>query len=122
MKYILGLLAEQGITLAALLFGCLGAALGVGFTESLTRRQSALAFIAGCVCAAVIPQAAGAYYDMHPYLKNALAFVNGILGMWIVMLVIKAGQTAASNPMVFFDWAFRRGAPPPAAPDREEKK
>jgi uncharacterized membrane protein len=114
---------EQGVTVATLMFGFVGAAIGVGATENYTRRQQVVAMLAGIFCAAVMPQAIAQYWGMHVYIKNALAFVSGILGLLMVMALIQLGRAMVKNPMFFFDWAFRRGPPPPPTdPSEGEKK
>ena len=72
--------------------------------------------MAGVTCAAVMPQAVAQYWGMHPYIKNALAFIFGILGLLMVMVCIQVGRSAVKNPMFFLDWLLRRGPPPPPAP------
>lgn len=102
------LLHEGGITLFMLVFGVMGAILGVAYSPQLTGRQMVIAVIAGLACAMIFPQIAAAVGEQLAWkfltvapVKNGLAFLFGIGGMVIVPGLLNAWTEFWRDPAAF---------------------
>jgi hypothetical protein len=106
-------LTFEGINLLWLIFGLIGAALGISYMPPMTKGRMAAAIFAGLACAALFPQLAAHYYQtwfttpIPPAINNTFAFVFGVLGMFIVPGIIVIGEKFQANPWWVID--FLRG-------------
>jgi len=96
---------EGGITLFMLVFGVLGAMLGVAYSPQLSGRQMVAALLAGLACAMIFPQLLGAVGEEFGWklltlapVKNGMAFLFGIGGMVIVPGLIAAWHDFWRDP------------------------
>ena len=99
-------LSWGGVTILSLIFGFIGAALGVSYTQQMTKKEAVAALGAGLACAALLPQLAASLIGMAfaPSVSNGLAFVCGILGMFIVPGLLTIGKKFRENPWWVIDW------------------
>lgn len=115
-------LADHGITLLTMIFGFVGAALGISYMPPMSKKQMVVALLAGLACAAMIPQAADWVWvrylatPMPGVFNNIVAFCSGLFGMFIVPGLLVIGTTFKSNPWVLVDWWRGRGGPPAPPP------
>lgn len=108
MEKIQVLLQEGGITLFMMVFGVMGAILGVAYSPQLTGRQMFAALVAGLACAVIFPQVLAAageqvgwkFFALAP-VRNGLAFLFGIGGMVIVPGLIAAWHDFWRDPGAF---------------------
>ena len=103
-------LASSGIELLWLIFGFVGAVLGVSYMPPMSHWQKFSALLSGLACAALGPQLAAPWYQgfvttpMLPAVNNAFAFILGILGMFIVPGILVIGKKFQENPFWIIDW------------------
>jgi hypothetical protein len=114
----------EGIQLIWVVFGLVGAALGIASMPKMSNRQLWVALVAGVVCASLGP---GLLVELLSWWRerpavplptavgNGLAFFLGIGGMFIVPGAIRFWQVVQDNPLGFWDWVRGRG-PAPVAP------
>ena len=97
--------AVSGVKVVALVFGFIGAALGITYTPEMTRRTAFAAMIAGVVCGGLGPEAVQALFTapLPMTVKNLIALVFGIGGMFIVPGFIAIWQGFAKDPWGFID-------------------
>lgn len=95
----------SGVKVVALVFGFIGAALGITYTPEMTRRTAFAAMIAGIVCGGLGPELVQAVFasPMPMIIKNVIALVCGIGGMFIVPGFIAIWQGFAKDPWSFID-------------------
>lgn len=102
-------LTFEGINLLWLIFGLIGAALGISYMPPMTKARMAAALVAGIACAALFPQLAAALYQtwfttpIPPAINNTFAFLFGILGMFIIPGIIVIGEKFMENPWWVID-------------------
>lgn len=97
---ILAYLDAAGVKIFTLVFGVIGAALGIAYTTPpMSRREMAAALLAGLACAAIGPQILLHYMALPSWGTNAAAFVLGIGGMFIVPGILKAWRAFAADPL-----------------------
>lgn len=104
-----------GISLLTLLFGFVGACLGISYMPPMTKREQIFALLSGLACSALGPALLGWWLDraIPVPVSSGIGFLLGILGMFIIPGVIIFGQSFRSNPFFVIDWLRGRGAPPP---------
>lgn len=102
----------QGIKIASLVFGLVGAALGISYTPEMTKRQMAAAVLAGITCAGLCPQIVEQWYHLSPIANNLLAFVFGIGGMFIIPGLLTLWRGFSQDPWAWLD-RLRGNSPPP---------
>lgn len=96
--------AISGVKVVALVFGFIGAALGISYTPEMTKRTAFAAMIAGIVCGGLGPEVASAMWGTMPaVMKNVIALVCGIGGMFIVPGFIAIWKGFAADPWGFID-------------------
>lgn len=97
--------AVSGVKVVALVFGFIGAALGVVYTPEMTRRSAFAAMIAGIVCGGLGPEGVQALFaaPLPMVVKNVIAMAFGIGGMFIVPGFIAIWQGFAKDPWGFVD-------------------
>lgn len=108
-----------GISLLTLIFGFIGACLGISYMPPMSRKEQLFALLAGLSCSALAPALLGWWLarDVPVPVASAIGFVFGILGMFLVPGVIIFGQSFRSNPFFVIDWLRGRGGPPPKEGD-----
>ena len=97
--------AASGVKVVALVFGFIGAALGIVYTPEMTRRTAFAALIAGIVCGGLGPELLQSFIvaPLPTIIKNVVALVCGIGGMFIVPGVLSISQGFAKDPWGFID-------------------
>lgn len=111
-------LGEAGIKLAWLVFGAVGALLGISYTPAMTSRQMIAALLAGISCASLAPQGVLAVWpSLPPFAQGAIAFAFGIGGMYIVPGLLALWRAFAENPWSAID-RMRGNRPQPVPPSR----
>lgn len=103
MDDILRALADAGVSAATLVFGAVGAALGIAYTPAMTRREMLAALLAGLACSAILPQLIAQWIHLNPVANNALSFLFGIGGMFIVPGLLAAWAGFRTDPWAFID-------------------
>lgn len=108
-----------GISLLTLLFGFIGACLGISYMPPMSRKEQLFALLAGLACSALGPALLGWWLtrELPVPVASAIGFILGILGMFIVPGVIVFGQSFKKNPFFVIDWLRGRGAAPPREGD-----
>lgn len=100
-------LAGSGITIFTIVFGTLGAALGIAYSPKMEPRQMWAALFSGLACASLIPQICAHYWPMPEVVKNGLAFFFGVVGLFIVPGFLVVGQRFKENPFWLIEWLLR---------------
>lgn len=95
----------SGVKVVALVFGCIGALLGISYSPPMTKQTAFAAIIAGIVCGGLGPQLlAWAFgWKLPTVADNALAFICGVGGMFIIPGIITAWRGFAADPWGFVD-------------------
>ena len=93
----------EGFSVVSMVLGLIGAALGVSYSPPLTRREVFAALLAGVACAALVPQALQAMWQLPPVVNNVAAFFVGIGGMFIVPGIIAIWRSFAADPWSVID-------------------
>ena len=90
-----------GVKPVALVFGFIGAALGVRYSPPMTKGDAITALVAGVVCAGFGPPLLTAWFTWHMPLivDNAIAFVCGICGMFVVPGILNVGRAFVADPV-----------------------
>lgn len=90
-----------GVKLVALVFGFIGAALGVRYSPPMTKADALTALVAGVVCAGFGPPLLTTWLGWHMPLivDNAIAFVCGIVGMFVVPGILNIGRAFVADPL-----------------------
>lgn len=96
-------LSWQGFELLTAVLGFIGAALGISYSPPMTKKEMFAALLAGVVCAVLGPQLAMQIYTLPPIVNNALAFIFGIGGMFIVPGLLAIWRGFASDPWAWLD-------------------
>jgi hypothetical protein len=110
-----------GVSLISLVFSFVGAALGISYMPPMSKTQMFGAVLAGLACGSILPELAILVFSNTEILKvavvkNALCFLLGILGMFIIPGVIVFGQSFQKNPFFVLDWLRGKGPPPGGTP------
>ena len=92
-----------GVKVSALIFGAIGAALGIAYTPQMTRREMFAALLAGLVCAAILPELVQQYVTLAPVIANGVAFIFGIGGMFLVPGILAMWRGFRDDPWSFID-------------------
>ena len=94
-----------GVKVVALVFGFIGAALGISYTPEITKRTAFAALIAGVVCGALGPEGVQALFanPLPMVIKNVVALICGLGGMFIVPGLLIAWKGFATDPWAFID-------------------
>jgi hypothetical protein len=92
-----------GFELIAGVLGFIGAALGISYSPPMTKREMFAALLAGLVCGVLGPQLIAHVYAMPPIVNNALAFIFGLGGMFIVPGLLAMWRGFAVDPWSFID-------------------
>lgn len=95
----------SGMKIVWLVLGFIGAALGIRYSPPMSKGDAIAALGAGVVCAGFGPPLFAFWFSwkLPPVADNALAFVCGILGMFVVPGILSVGREFAANPWSFFD-------------------
>lgn len=95
----------SGVKVVALVFGFIGAALGISYTPQITKKAAVAALASGIVCGGLGPSLLAWAFNWHlpATADNALAFVCGVGGMFIIPGLIAAWQGFAHDPWGFID-------------------
>ncbi len=94
-------IAAAGIKVVWLVFGFFGAALGVRYSPPMTKADALTALVAGVVCAGFGPPLLTTWFSWHmpPIVDNAIAFVCGICGMFVVPGILNVGRAFVADPV-----------------------
>jgi hypothetical protein len=100
-----------GVKVVSMVFALIGAALGLTYTPTMTKKLAIGAILSGLIFGALGPEAvaylAGKTLGIAPPLpvivNNGLAVVFGIGGMFIVPGVVKLWSGFAENPWAWVD-------------------
>ena len=86
-------------------FGFIGAALGISYTPEITKRTAFAALIAGVVCGGLGPEGVQALFTtpVPKVVKNVIALICGLGGMFIVPGLLVAWKGFATDPWAFID-------------------
>lgn len=100
---IIAAIAAAGIKVVWLVFGFIGAALGVRYSPPMSKGDALTALLAGVVCAGFGPPLLTTWFSWHmpPIVDNAIAFVCGICGMFVVPGILNLGRAFAADPAAF---------------------
>lgn len=113
-----------GVSLLSLVFGFVGAALGISHLPPMTRKEMFFAFGSGVACAGLLPELLIIFLEEAfgwkglanvvklGAVKSSLAFVLGILGMFIIPGLIVVGQEWRIDPVATWKWLTLRGTRP----------
>jgi len=101
---LINLLDGAGVKVVSLVFGAIGAALGIAYSPQMTRREMFAALLAGLVCASIMPQVLLHYLALPGWASNAAAFIFGVGGMFLVPGLIALWRGFAANPWGLLDW------------------
>lgn len=95
--------AAAGIKVVWLVFGFIGAALGVRYSPPMTKADALTALLAGVVCSGFGPPLLNAWIGWHlpPIVENLIAWVAGICGMFVVPGILNMGRSFAADPLEF---------------------
>lgn len=102
-----------GASVGAIVYGIIGAFLGIANTPALTPRVATVALFGGLVCAMLVPSAAQwaarqwLQIELPPVATNVIAFVFGLGGMVIIPGLMKLWGEIAADPLGF--WKKWRG-------------
>lgn len=99
--------AVFGVQLSSAIAGFAGGVVSLSFLQGVTRKQAAMAVIAGSLSAAYLTPAAAAKLAISAELQNGAAFVIGLCAMSILPAILKAVAQRSS-----------RYADPPADPKK----
>lgn len=96
-------IAGAGIKVVSLVFGFIGAALGVRYSPTMSKADALTALVAGVVCSGFGPPLLSAWFGWHmpPVVDNAIAFVSGIFGMFVVPGILNVGRSFVADPIAF---------------------
>lgn len=103
-----------GLSLATLFFAVLGGGLGVAYSPPMTRGQVLAALGSAILCGGLGPEVVQVFWPLPPILKNVLAAIFGIGGMFIVPGLIVAWRGFSTDPWAFVD-RLRGIAKPPSS-------
>lgn len=93
----------NGFELITAVLGFIGAALGISYSPPMTKKEMFAALLAGVVCAVLGPSLLMQLYTLPPIVNNALAFIFGIGGMFIVPGLLALWRSFATDPWKFID-------------------
>ena len=93
----------HGFELITAVLGFIGAALGISYSPPMTKKEMFAALLAGVVCAVLGPSLVMQVYTLPPIVNNALAFIFGIGGMFIVPGLLALWRGFASDPWAWLD-------------------
>lgn len=95
----------SGVKVVALVFGCIGALLGISYSPPMSKQTAFAAIIAGIVCGGLGPQLLSWAFGWHlPVVAdNAIAFISGVMGMFIVPGILVVGRNIAADPWSVID-------------------
>lgn len=108
----------------SLVFGFIGASLGVSNMPEMSRKETFFAFGSGLACAGLLPELliialeellgwkGLATLVKFSAVKSSLAFIFGILGMFIIPGIIIVGQEFRLDPVATYKWLTFRGPRP----------
>lgn len=102
----------QGFELIAAVLGFIGAALGISYSPPMTKKEMFAALLAGVSCAVLGPALASQVYALPPIVNNALAFIFGIGGMFIVPGLLGLWRGFSVDPWAFIDRLRGKGDKP----------
>lgn len=96
-------IAAAGIKVVWLVFGFIGAALGVRYSPPMSKADALTALLAGVVCSGFGPPLLTTWFGWHMPLivDNAIAFACGIFGMFIVPGILNLGRSFVADPVAF---------------------
>lgn len=110
--HLANLLDAAGVKVVSLVFGAIGAALGIAYSPTMNRREMFAALLAGLVCASIGPQLVLHYFTLPQWASNGASFIFGIGGMFIVPGFLSFWRGFATDPWAWFDrLRGRAGAP-----------
>lgn len=92
-----------GFELIASVLGFIGAALGISYSPPMTKKEMFAALLAGLVCGVLGPQLVSQLYQVPPIVNNALAFIFGLGGMFIIPGLLAMWRGFAVDPWSFID-------------------
>lgn len=87
----------------ASVLGFIGAALGISYSPPMTKKEMFAALLAGLVCGVLGPQLVSQLYQVPPIVNNALAFIFGLGGMFIIPGLLAMWRGFAVDPWSFID-------------------
>lgn len=97
--------AISGVKIVALVFGFIGAALGISYTPEITKKAALAALISGIVCGGLGPELIAWAFNWHlpPIISNVMALVCGVGGMFIIPGLIAIWRGFGADPWGFID-------------------
>lgn len=125
MDDFLKTLEAGSITVVAVVFGVIGAALGIAYTPEISRRQAVAAMVSGLVGAFIFAPLVLHLVKLNPapmWAVAGLGFFFGVGGMFIVPLIVMFWSRLAKDPTGFigkvldFIEQMRGRRPPPPPP------
>jgi len=119
--------ALGGVEFVTLVFGFIGAALGISYMPPMTRKEQFFALGSGLACAGLLPNLIPLIFTGIGFpavaaalqigvVKSALGFVLGILGMFIVPGIIVFGIEFKLDPIGAIKWLVGKGSRPSTMP------
>ena len=93
----------QDFELITAVLGFIGAALGISYSPPMSKKEMFAALLGGVVCAVLGPQLVMQIYTLPPIVNNALAFIFGIGGMFIVPGLLSFWRGFAVDPWGWLD-------------------
>lgn len=93
----------QGYELISAVLGFIGAALGISYSEPMSKKQMFAALMAGIACGVFLPLLVSSLYALPKVVNNALCLLFGMGGMFIVPAVLSVWRGFAADPWGVFD-------------------
>lgn len=102
-EWVLASITAAGIKVVWLVFGFIGAALGVRYSPPMNKGDALTALLAGVVCSGFGPGLLTTWFGWHmpSIVDNAIAFVCGIFGMFVVPAILNLGRAFVADPFAF---------------------
>lgn len=94
---------KAGFDLLTIVFGGIGALLGITYSPPMTKKEMVAALIAGFACAALGPELVAQFITLPAKVNNALGFLFGLGGMFIVPGLLALWRGFAVDPWGFID-------------------
>lgn len=94
---------DIGIEIAFLFAGLSGGVLSLGYSENMTFKKAILQIITGGACASyltpILIQILPNWIPISATVGNGLAFIIGLIGMFLVPAIMKLGLYVKRNPL-----------------------
>ena len=78
---------DLGIKLTSLVAGFAGGIVSLAFLQGLTRKQSVLAVVVGCLTAVYLTPVAVWWLNLSPQMENGTSFLLGLSAMNIIPII-----------------------------------